>query len=399
MVDQLKATDFRRSVPANFEFWHSQSTFSDPSVRDKQLAILQAFEEHIQHLSSSDYRGDIPIIDVDEVSVTQFRKEFDHTKRPCVVLGICRDWPAVKNWSIDNLLNDKTYQDISVTCGVDRQGKSLNLPCAEFVRYMLDQQDVNPLYVFDQSLSKEGHQFSVDYRPHHFFADLFAWPQSNNPKWLLLGPARSGSCMHTDPMATSAWNALLHGRKHWVLFSPDFNGEFIRTGKGDLRTGVREVGGMMMAMQHPQDIAVWWFLNVLPVIKQRLQSEMGCEAKDGVWGTVNFKDGDWSDGNGDAHPSGMIEFIQEAGETIFVPGGWWHAVLNIENTVAVTHNFCSTGNFSEVFQSVCETDIGMGEMFLNHIKTQLTTEDPALRTELVESAENILELTRFLAGR
>jgi hypothetical protein len=47
-------------------------------------------------------------------------------------------------------------------------------------------------------------------------------------------------------------------------------------------------------------------------------------------------------------PLGAIECTVGPGELIFVPHGWWHCVLNLDRSVALTQNYVSSSNLSSV---------------------------------------------------
>lgn len=48
------------------------------------------------------------------------------------------------------------------------------------------------------------------------------------------------------------------------------------------------------------------------------------------------------------------EFDQLAGETVFVPCHWHHAVLNVTDTVAVTHNYVCAANLEASWRAACD---------------------------------------------
>jgi len=56
-------------------------------------------------------------------------------------------------------------------------------------------------------------------------------------RWFLIGPQRSGTTVHIDPLCTSAWNSSLCGHKLWVLFPPHVPKSILK-GKGLIARGI-----------------------------------------------------------------------------------------------------------------------------------------------------------------
>lgn len=76
------------------------------------------------------------------------------------------------------------------------------------------------------------------------------------------------------------------------------------------------------------------------------------------------------------------------GDTVFIPGGWWHAVLNLEDTIAITENFCSKQNFDKVWKETRTGRKKMAQKWLQCLKLQYP--DLALRAEQLNAEDGFV---------
>ncbi len=142
-------------------------------------------------------------------------------------------------------------------------------------------------------------------------------------RWLLIGPKRSGTNLHQDPLNTAAWNVSVQGYKLWVMFENLYpkwiiNGQQVRK-KGEGKETID------------------YFLIHLP----RILKEEGIKVK---------------------------ICIQCPNETIYIPGGWWHAVLNLTDTIAITQNYMNSINFNQVWRSLRINRKLFSEFFLRNLR-------------------------------
>lgn len=269
------------------------------------------------------------------IAPAAFSERFERHSEPCLVTGVpAREGWALREWTTIEAPR-RDLDRLRLKVGEDDDGKTVRVALRDFVSYARFNRDDSPLYVFDQGFC-EKHDKDF-YRVPVFCGrdDLFELVgEKRRPphRWFLLGPQRSGTCVHIDPLGTAAWNTLLAGRKRWVLFEPGTSKK-VATGKELVKPG-------------EDDEAVNYFVDILPRIRA-------------------------------TYPHARrIECVQRPGETLYVPAGWWHAVLNLDDTVAVTQNFVSRHAFDKAWDRTRSGRKGMARAWLAKL---LSHADPELR--------------------
>lgn len=157
-------------------------------------------------------------------------------------------------------------------------------------------------------------------------------------RWLIAGPARSGSTFHTDPNGTSAWNGVLAGTKRWVLFPPGHPPPGVHT--TTTTTTTTNATGATAASPNPTATA-GSLAGDPPTPTPLTATSVVSPLTPLEW---------WSTYHAAAVASPhCVQATCTAGDVMFIPSGWWHAVLNVDPwTVAVTQNYVSTANLPRV---------------------------------------------------
>ncbi|RKP07513.1 hypothetical protein THASP1DRAFT_30669 [Thamnocephalis sphaerospora] len=249
------------------------------------------------------------------LSVEQFQREYNATSTPVLLDGLATNWTASGEWTTEKLA--ERFRDTSYRASMENAGPRpdqlgrFHMRMQDYVRYCRLQQDASPIYVFDAEFGERAPAMLSDYKvPGYFQHDYFELlgDKLRPPyRWFVMGPARSGASWHIDPAGTSAWNTLLSGRKRWALYPGNI-----------VPPGVRVIDKDEGSFESPD--SPYWYREVYPTLPPDLRP---------------------------------LECIQESGQTIFVPGGWWHMVLNLNETVAVTQNFADDHNLELVCSDIC----------------------------------------------
>ncbi|KAF0895666.1 hypothetical protein E2562_014285 [Oryza meyeriana var. granulata] len=232
------------------------------------------------------------------MSVEQFVSEFEEPNRPVLLEGCLECWPALQKWTREHLLKVSARKKFAVG--------PVSMTLDRYFHYADNVQEERPLYLFDAKFTEKVPEMGRDYEvPAYFREDLFRVLGEERPdhRWVIIGPAGSGSSFHVDPNSTSAWNAVIKGAKKWVMFPP----EVVPPGVHPSADGA-EVTSPVSIME--------WFMNFYGACK--------------TW---------------EKRP---IECICRAGEVVFVPNGWWHLVINLEESIAITQNYVSRRNLLNV---------------------------------------------------
>ncbi|KAJ2081942.1 hypothetical protein H4R24_001974 [Coemansia sp. RSA 988] len=244
----------------------------------------------------------------ESIDIDEFVHDFLEPNVP-VVLGpkFTKNWTARDEWVSDGrpnftrlieLYGNATVQVAECDTAFFTDQKRVEMKFHEFIQQWQDN-PLSRLYCKDWHFTKSNPEFSA-YTPLPCLSDdwinLFYDDgiSSSNDDYRFCYMCGDGTWtpFHEDVFRSYSWSANICGEKRWTLVAPGQNSLFT-------------------------DSLGNWVYNLDDYDAQQFPRLKEVQ---------------------------RLEFVQRAGETVFVPSGWWHQVRNIGDTISINHNWANEFN-------------------------------------------------------
>jgi hypothetical protein len=245
---------------------------------------------------------DVPRVDGRSLTLTKFLSEYAH--RPFVMTNATSEWGGIKGGGADpfgsvlrNMFPDDPVVPITHGSASYVSTETSRVKLSEFLSkyrsaYLKDWH-VHPLNGPNERIYVTPKQFRG---PSMDWLNLYCSTHPDGKegfKFLYAGRANTFTPMHHDVLCSFSWSANIVGTKKWILFDPEQS--------------------KLLFDRHNRD--------VIPDITKLCPSKYP-----------------------NAHRAKPIHCVQQAGEVMYVPSGYYHQVLNLTDCISVNHNGLQSEN-------------------------------------------------------
>jgi hypothetical protein len=311
---------------------HLCRSFTIPSswLLGSDMTTTSQHQDHNNN-NNNNNKTIVPRVSADDLTPEEFFTKYEEQNQPVVIQGAGNS-RAVHKWNDWDYLkkHSKCSKSFRTTSGAAPLPGNFQLSAYEgYTKF--DYLEESPLYLFDRNAFVDNTQWKNDFFP-QFYQRCPYWDPSGpyghdllqhlgeverpDHTWLIMGPKRSGSVFHIDPNATHAWNACIQGRKRWIFYPP-----------GQPPPGVLpSPDGDEVAL--PLSVGEWIMQYWTEHVQQYRKRPVGQRP---------------------------LECTTYPGDVIFVPHGWWHSVINLDDmNIAITHNYVSPSNLGNALKFFTE---------------------------------------------
>lgn len=281
-------------------------------LSSKAFELCRKLEDNTSNYGSELLACDSPSpfgIDREQnVTYEKFFLEYMLKNKPCLLVQeVTSNWKSRAEWVTfdgkpDFMYLSKNFGEAVIPVAdcesweYDAQKKQ-DMLFSEYIDYWLSLEDCQEnhrcLYLKDWHFNRAYPAYKAYETPEFFTSDWlneYCEHETDDYQFIYMGPKGTWTPLHADVFGSYSWSANVCGRKKWMLFPPG------------------------------------------------TEKQMHKFIKKGLYQL-------------DAHCSSLgIEIIQNPGEVIFVPSGWYHQVWNLDDVISINHNWFNGCNINHIWK-------------------------------------------------